>query len=288
MSLTAATARLRMPARAASVLLVAACALAGSSALAAGASPSRRTAASAAHVRHLANFLSPDRKVWCGGGGIGTDAMFCGTGGEQTSNPNPPQSSATMGSTGKITLCEVAASSFSAVCLQNWDATAPVLAYGQQSEVQNILCTSATSGITCVVASGPGKGRGFFINATTVRRVGPSGPAPPPVPVLGDSDAAAAGFGEPHPTLIAEGNNPLTELTHIHWRNWGASRATGTGTGFWLPDGKPLADARPAPAQIVAFDLGMCHGQRAYLKEEHWIPSHSGRFNPRDAYPTCL
>lgn len=108
------------------------------------------------------------------------------------------------------------------------------------------------------------------------------------VPVLGDARAGTAGFGKAQPSLIAEANNPLTEVGHIHWQGWGAKQATGAGTGYWLPPGKPLSGSLPAPARIVAFDLGSCHGRRAYLKEEHWIPSHGGRFDSRNAYPTCL
>jgi len=270
------------------VLAIGAFALVGSSSPATGATARHQVVTASGHrIRHLGEFLSPDRKVWCGGGGFGTDVRFCGTGGGASPNPNPPQSLATLASNGKVTICRVAAASFRHVCLQNWDK-APVLNYGQQTESNNVLCTSATSGITCVIASGPGKGRGFFINATSVRRIGPPGPPPPPVPVLGDADAGQVGFGKPYPSDVATGVIITTNVRHIHWRNWGAKRATGTGTGYWVPPGKPFSDARAAPAVVVAYDLGSCHGQRAYLKLDMWLPSRGGRFNSRYAYPTCL
>jgi hypothetical protein len=100
---------------------------------------------------HLPNFLSPDRRVWCGIG-EGRDG-FCGTGYFDTSK-NEPQSSAMFGSDGKVTICSVAVPTFSEGCIQNWDANAPVLQYGQQSELEGVLCTSATNGITCMKVAG--------------------------------------------------------------------------------------------------------------------------------------
>jgi hypothetical protein len=147
------------------------------SSLAATAASAHRLAAStsAAPTRHLIEFLSPDHKVWCAPG----TSTFCGTGGAPSSGPHPRESLATLARNGKVTICRVAHSSLSRLCLQNWDDTAPVLKVGQKTKRDNIVCTSAAAGITCTIASGPGKGRGFFINATTVRRVGPAGPPPP-------------------------------------------------------------------------------------------------------------
>lgn len=234
-------------------------ALGGSSSPARGATaPHEVVTASGQRIRHLGEFLSPDRKVWCGGGGWGTDVRFCGTGGgaAPNPNPNPSQSLATLASNGKVTICRVAAASFSSLCLQNWDGQAPVLNYDHQTESNNVLSTSATSGITCVIASGPGKRRGFFINANSVRRIGPPGPPPPLVPVLGDADAGQVGFGKPSPSDAATGVIITTNVRHIHWRNWAPTGppAPGPATGSRRASHFPMpARRRPrsSPTTLV-------------------------------------
>lgn len=244
----------------------------------------RSAATAAAAVRHLGDFLSPDGKVWCGAG----PTTFCGTGGDPSAPANGPQTLGSLAANGKVTLCRVAHSSVSEVCLQNWDDMALVLQAGQSTQRNNILCTSGVNGITCVIASGLGKGRGFRVSATGVARVGPSGPPPAAVPVLGDANGGVAGFGKAHPVVLALGNDITGHMIKIRWKNWGATQATGTGTGYWVPAGKPLADARPVPAKIVAFDLGTCHGVRAYLKYAWWLPSHGGHFRASSANHACL
>jgi hypothetical protein len=120
---------------------------------------------------HVGDFLSPDRKVWCGMSG---SPVFCVTGGSPTnSSRNPAQRGATLSSDGKVTTCFVAVPSISAACTQNWDIHAPVLRNGQQTELNGFRCTSATNGITCILVAGKTAGKGFVINSTSVRRVGP-------------------------------------------------------------------------------------------------------------------
>jgi hypothetical protein len=120
---------------------------------------------------HLPNFLSPDRKVWCGIG-EGREA-FCGTGGSGMSS-NEPQSLATLGNDGKVTLCSVAVPTANDSCIQNWDANAPILRYGQVSELDGAHCTSAPNGITCttVAGAGAGTGKGFRVSKDEAVRVG--------------------------------------------------------------------------------------------------------------------
>jgi hypothetical protein len=245
-----------------------------------------RTAAArpAAGLHHYTEFRSPDGEVWCGTG----PTTFCATGGASSDPSGGPQTSGTLTPNGKVTLCRVAHASVSAVCLQNWDDTAPMLAVGQSTERNNILCTSATSGITCTIASGAAKGRGFVISASSLNRVGPSGPPPAAVPVLGDANGGVAGFGTAHPAVLALGNDITGHMTKIRWKNWGATQATGTGTGYWVPSGRPLSDSRPTPAKIVAFDLGTCHGVRAYLKYSWWLPSRGGSLRAAHANHACL
>jgi hypothetical protein len=117
---------------------------------------------------HLADFLSPDRKVWCG---ISGSPAFCVTG-PTTARSNPAQRSGTLDSSGKVTLCFVAVPRFGHACTQNWDSNAPVLRYGRQTELNGFRCSSAPSGITCIVMAGKGAGKGFVITSTSVRRVG--------------------------------------------------------------------------------------------------------------------
>lgn len=126
------------------------------------------TAKKQATALHLGDFLSPDRKVWCG---IGSAQSFCATG--RPGPANPPQRGATLYSDGRVTLCDVPVPSLGAGCIQNWDPSAPILRVGQETEMDGVLCKSETNGITCTLTSGPGAGKGFLINSSNVRRVGP-------------------------------------------------------------------------------------------------------------------
>ena len=124
----------------------------------------------------LANFLSPDRRVWCG---LGEGRHpFC-VAGQTSQGLGFPSASAELEAGGKVRLCFVAQGSeaplfhgFPEGCAQNWDANAPILGYRQQSELEGVLCTSATNGITCIKVSGAGNGKGFRINASEAVEVG--------------------------------------------------------------------------------------------------------------------
>jgi hypothetical protein len=115
-------------------------------------------------------FLSPDRQVWCL---LTTSQAFCATGGQsKNASPPPPQRGATLSSSGRVTTCYVPVPSVRGVCTQHWNASAPVLAYGQQSVFSGFVCTSRRTGITCVLAAGPRKGTGFTLSAGAAVRVG--------------------------------------------------------------------------------------------------------------------
>ncbi len=246
--------------------------------------PAAARSAASPRVRHLSEFLSPDGEVWCGAGAT----TFCATGGSPSDPVGGPQTLAKVAASGKVTLCRVAHTSESSVCVQNWDDQAPTLAVGQSTESDNILCISTIHGIKCTIASGPAKGRGFAINPALLVRVGPSGPPPGAVPVLGDAMGGVQGFGTAHPSALALGNDITGHMTKIHWTHWGAAQATGSGTGYWVPSGKPLSDARPAPGKILAYDLGKCHGVRAYLRYKWWLPTHGGTQHAAFANHSCL
>jgi hypothetical protein len=72
-----------------------------------------------------------------------------------------------------VTLCYVPVPGLDSACIQNWDITAPVLEPGQETEADGVLCKSQSSGITCTLVTGRGKGKGFFVSGTTATRVGP-------------------------------------------------------------------------------------------------------------------
>jgi hypothetical protein len=114
------------------------------------------------------DFLSPDQKIWCE---FGSAQSLCATG--RPGPPNSPQRSATLDRSGKVTLCDVRVPSLGAACVQNWDSSAPMLKVGHATEAGNVVCKSKANGITCTLAGGRGKGKGFLINSTSVRRVGP-------------------------------------------------------------------------------------------------------------------
>jgi hypothetical protein len=116
--------------------------------------------------RHLTNFLSPDKKVWCL---IDEEAGVCGVGGQRGGTA---QLAGTISKSGKVTTCAVAVPSLAEVCLMNWDSSAPVLHYGERTQANGIRCTSAKSGITCVKVSGAGEGKGFRVNRDEAVEVG--------------------------------------------------------------------------------------------------------------------
>jgi len=115
----------------------------------------------------LEQFLSPDQTVWC--------AMVDGGATCTTGNPhlaNRAQHQATLHRDGHVTTCDVAVPSFYEACTQNWGIGIPILRYGQQSEWEGVLCTSAVNGITCVENVAPGRGKGFRVSAAEAVAVG--------------------------------------------------------------------------------------------------------------------
>jgi hypothetical protein len=128
----------------------------------------------------LEQFLSPDHRVWCGLG----ETSFCGSGVVVSSTGRFeevfPLSLAELKPGGEVRICFIAERKppppgFHGPpegCLQNWNEKAPVLQYGQQSERDGVLCTSAPNGITCVENSEPAKGKGFRVSAGEAVEVG--------------------------------------------------------------------------------------------------------------------
>ena len=128
-----------------------------------------------AGARHLQGFLSPDRKTWCANNGGPPAPFFCAAAPALRSFP---EFSAEVFSSGKVTICSIPhliqqPGHPPDTCFQNWDADAPVLRAGEQNFVDGVLCKSQSTGITCTLTAGAGKGKGFLINSTSVTRVGP-------------------------------------------------------------------------------------------------------------------
>jgi len=98
------------------------------------------------------------------------------------------------------------------------------------------------------------------------------------VPVLGAAFVDSVGWGHAHPRTLSSGGTANTfYVTAIKWKNWGARQSVGLGKGLFVPAGQPISAGRLATKELVAYDLGTCHGRRAYLKLDWWFPGRSKR-----------
>jgi hypothetical protein len=86
----------------------------------------------------------------------------------------------------------------------------------------------------------------------------------------------AVGFGEVEPDEISYGGVPTGRVFGIVWESWGGDEAVGHGTGYLAPDGAGSAAAIERPATVVAFKLGDCAGDRAYL-DVRWFFEEDGQ-----------
>ena len=83
-------------------------------------------------------------------------------------------------------------------------------------------------------------------------------------PVLGWAHAFpnGTGFGQVTPRHVFLGGDPTGDVTGLRWRSWGAGKTLGFGTG-WCP-GRSVADGYYCSVSLHAYNLGRCHGRRAY------------------------
>ena len=117
---------------------------------------------------HLANFLSPDRKIWCAlqdePGVREANCFFAAnrlTGGQEYAAMLQPN--------GQLVTCAWQPSQPGVdACDQNWDPSAPVLRSGNVDVMYQYRCQTASTAITCTVNAGTGKGKGFTISGTGV------------------------------------------------------------------------------------------------------------------------
>ncbi len=97
---------------------------------------------------------------------------------------------------------------------------------------------------------------------------GSAAPAAPvaATPVLGSTHLARGGqgFGAVKPPTVFLGGDPTGLLQNVTWHAWGTSKATGDGTGYYPPPGKPVAAAVRVPVVLRASSLGPCKGRLAY------------------------
>ena len=110
-----------------------------------------------------------------------------------------------------------------------------------------------------------------------------------PVPVLGSASPDTHGFGHAHPSLLSSGPAATVTVQHLHWKHWGASEATGLGQGWYVPDNaQSQADGKLATEKVVVFDLGVCHGKRAYRKYVWYFPAYRKAPSRAHANHACL
>jgi hypothetical protein len=108
-------------------------------------------------------FLSPDHKTWCSG-----TASEIGCVSFKGSIADGAGHGAIVKRGGKIVLCPESTAGPAWACFQNFDETAPVLHYGESTEVGGFRCKSTRQGITCLVRK---SGRGFRVDRTAVTAI---------------------------------------------------------------------------------------------------------------------
>jgi hypothetical protein len=130
-----------------------------------------RAGAGGSAPAQLANFLSPDRKIWCllqdETGDRAANCFFAAdrsTGGQEYAAVLQPN--------GQLATCAWQPSQPGVqACDQNWDPSAPVLTSGKTDVIYQYRCQAASTAITCTVDTGAAKGKGFTISGTGVSRI---------------------------------------------------------------------------------------------------------------------
>ena len=97
------------------------------------------------------------------------------------------------------------------------------------------------------------------------------------VPTLGRDIGfnGALGFGEVEPPEIGYGGVPTGRVFDIEWQSWGSDEAIGHGTGYMETAGGGAASSVPRRATVIAFGLGDCDGDPAYL-DVRWFFEEDG------------
>ena len=81
------------------------------------------------------------------------------------------------------------------------------------------------------------------------------------------------GFDQAQPAKLHYAGDGYSELSNIKWSDWGTSKATGIGTGWYVPPGDNNGQGSDRKVSIVAFDLGKCGSVKAYTAMDWFFPS---------------
>lgn len=108
----------------------------------------------------------------------------------------------------------------------------------------------------------------------------------PPI-LAGPWSSDQQGYGQVKPRKIYNGGDPTGLVNHIHWITWGNGRAIGAGSAEYVGPHQSVAEGTFQNARIVLFQLGRCHGRRAYDAIEWYFPQHGDHFNPRQYINAC-
>jgi hypothetical protein len=95
------------------------------------------------------------------------------------------------------------------------------------------------------------------------------------------------GYGHVKPHTIFNGGDPTGLVEHIDWLSWGGTRAVGAGIAEYVGPHQSVAEGTQQIAKVVLFQLGRCHGRRAYDAIEWYFPQHGQRFNPHLCINAC-
>jgi hypothetical protein len=95
------------------------------------------------------------------------------------------------------------------------------------------------------------------------------------------------GYGHVKPHTIFNGGDPTGLVEHIDWLSWGGTRAVGAGIAEYVGPHQSVAEGTQQIAKVVLFQLGRCHGRRAYDAIEWYFPQHGQRFNPHLYINAC-
>lgn len=76
-------------------------------------------------------------------------------------------------------------------------------------------------------------------------------------------------------------------MQHIQWASWGGHQAVGTGIAPYEAPNQGVSQGTEERATIVAFNLGICDGERIYQAVEWYFPKHGEAFNPHQYENIC-
>jgi hypothetical protein len=152
---------------------------------------------SASATRHMHEFNSPDRTIWCVGPsaprlwasateGHAVGGAESGCFATLTPLATTTEYAGFFTGTGELGTCAAAPPFYASHhgCMLNFVTSAPVLALGETNEIEGFRCASASDGVTCTKVAGAGAGKGFRINAHEVVRVGSASSGSSPAPTF--------------------------------------------------------------------------------------------------------